>query len=157
MKSEWIFFSLVNFGLNCKASSSIADRGVMHVVTSIGLVIIAELETHTVAVGSASAQRVDRSQKDANGVTAANGVGVLLQIRGKTLVIQSLNDFHALEIKIRHRLEFIIAENTLNKVKLQFCKIVCQIEGSSALLRYNVNKLSWKKMEIFFGEKNSSN
>ena len=117
---------------------------------SIGLVIIAELETHAVTIGSTSAQRVDRSQKDANGVTAANGVGVLLQIRGKTLVIQSLNDFHALEIKIRHRLEFIIAENTLNKVKLQFGKFVCQIEGSSALLRCNVNKLSRKKMEIFF-------
>ena len=106
---------------------------------SIGLVIIAELETHAVTIGSASAQRVDRSQKDANGVTAANGVGILLQVRGKTLVIQSLNDFHALEIKIRHRLEFIIAENvTLNKVKLQFVKLFVTMH----YLAKNVNKLS---------------
>ena len=98
--------------LNGKASCSITDRGVVHAVTSIGLVIVPELETHTMTIGSASAQRVDRSQEHANGVTATNGVGILLQVRGKALVIQSLNDFHALE-KNQTPSRIRIAENTL--------------------------------------------
>ena len=75
----------------------VTDGRVPHVFALVGLVVVEELQVHPEPVRSALPEGLDGAQEDADGVAAANGVSELLQVVRKCVMVERLDDLHALK------------------------------------------------------------
>ena len=86
-------------GENC---GCVTDGRVPHIFALIGLVVVEELEVHPEAVCPTLPKGLDCAQEDPDGVTPANGIAEFLQVVGKSVMVQSLNDLHALKMNKKY-------------------------------------------------------
>ena len=106
-----------------KGGSGVADRWIIHTAALIWLIVIAKLQPHVKAIGSVRTQGSDRPQEHPDGVTATNGVGILLEITGEPLVIQAFDNFHSLQIHKSMLLHWVTKKKEHPPRSLQFIRI----------------------------------